>query len=1555
MPLPKEFLDDSQTYSELGFPTGDKDNSQDAVMRDAVLGVATAVPDLINSLADTGKGIYDFTQGNPYEEIEIFDLSAVEEITKGSLAYEIPKALTQFAIPFVGWGKAATTVGVTSKAIKGVKAKAAFETGKAAIVGGLADITAFKAYEDNFFNLFDPLIDKYPSLNNPIYDYLRATTPEEAGFAEAKIRQFVSGIVPGEIIGLTGKAAFKGGQVLKGLIGRLDDVKANKEISKLILGRWAKDNGLNVDGILPTSVEDIDVSKIKKVYAASDDIDNLGDEIIPDPPKKISERLRENLKNVAASDAKALRETQEVLQDATKTTGRQKILPGTAHPTDVNKVRGYDGKWVTKKHFEKVSESRKGANEIRAQFDQPVTETFDSPPKLDLTTDTRGKGDFYHGAADEFKLDSSSHYKAPGLYGQGLYTTDDVTTAGKYQKKNRKLVKTDAKQTVYKITEKQPVKFFDLDQPVPQDIVETLEGLQAQSELYDEVIGRTFDEFKIGSYNKSTGKNPSLGQIFDELKAQNSANEFMPAYEIDNIISDVESKLRDQGFGGFTHQGGKKAGRGKRLHQVKIYWDPQDQLDINKVDVGGGGAVPPRKPPAGSGADVPPDRPTGVSQGKGPLKGTDTTPHQVNKKQVSNTDRQFNFVVKRIKQLKNQGAFSKIKTTEDTIDGGIKLLADSDKLREYAQMYSKIYGMVPTDELNYALAEKMTLITQNTAEINQNLINSINLKKTDLIQQNINELFTSIDDLDEWLRLGIPLRTEQGRGLRAMKIQTKGIDPAEWEKMTPAEKYKFNQVGSDTSADITLDSSTQSLKSQALKKKIQEAFEKSKQTGDFTALNKITNSIKRAEGNPEKIKKLFHSGLFGEYLEQFANPGLRIFNEARINFLLSAPTTQEINFLSGVLETYQGAFELGLGADNLTELKAAYNHLIGLHTDYEFSLKAFKQSWKMEDNFVNPGSVKADYGEKFAISMTGESVMAKHVNRLGKGVRLPSRLMTSMDAMIQSKNIIGATMYEAYMEALDQGLKGAEIDKYIKKQVDAVEQIITQRSGKGIKDDATKRIFDRAKEFGRRSTYTEEIRTDGIIIGKTAAELQRAANKVPFIRAVAAFVRTPTNLIKRQFRRTPVINRFMIELANDLNSLDPIVRQQARGQLRFSTGAGLTFLALGIATKDPFAKVALTGGGPDWTTTEGRKAYRNLVKNKWQPYSIRYLQFNEDGSPKIGEDGKPVYKYYSYKRLDPLSGWIGVMVDSKHILGTVGQNDFDEFTATWTAAFSRNFTDRTYLQGLSDFSSITKDLGKGTQYFEKMIASASLYSNLVRYLKRAPGDILDMVGIDKEDSAPWTARRDTKKRPGDKSLPALLGIRTLLNELSETAPGFGGDLPLKREHITNEYILYPEKAGFDLFNWVIKSESKNHPIFTTLAKLGQELAEPDDVIGDLGIKLTTQEYAELKNTVNTIKIGGLTLDQKLRQYMKTKFFKDNMAIVERIGNPADAKIAVERIMNGIGQTPGLRTINNRFIEKGELEWQKNNLDRRKEYMEKQRKTGVSYSEEFKKIRQESEL
>ena len=56
------------------------------------------------------------------------------------------------------------------------------------------------------------------------------------------------------------------------------------------------------------------------------------------------------------------------LKENLKESTSRKIQPGTPHPTDANKVRGYDSRWVTKKHFDEVTESKKGADEIRKQY-----------------------------------------------------------------------------------------------------------------------------------------------------------------------------------------------------------------------------------------------------------------------------------------------------------------------------------------------------------------------------------------------------------------------------------------------------------------------------------------------------------------------------------------------------------------------------------------------------------------------------------------------------------------------------------------------------------------------------------------------------------------------------------------------------------------------------------------------------------------------------------------------------------------------------------------------------------------------------------------------------------------------------------------------------------------------------------------------------------------------------------------------------------------------------------------------------------------------------------
>ncbi len=392
---------------------------------------------------------------------------------------------------------------------------------------------------------------------------------------------------------------------------------------------------------------------------------------------------------------------------------------------------------------------------------------------------------------------------------------------------------------------------------------------------------------------------------------------------------------------------------------------------------------------------------------------------------------------------------------------------------------------------------------------------------------------------------------------------------------------------------------------------------------------------------------------------------------------------------------------------------------------------------------------------------------------------------------------------------------------------------------------------------------------------------------------------------------------------------------------------GLTVVSLAgaglLLQQDPnfVPPVILTGGGPDWKTKEGMKVWKTMLKNGWQPYSVGYLQKNKDGSPLIGEDGKPVYQYYSYSRLDPLSSWIGLMVDFTVMTGWLTDDEYDEFTADWTGIFStylsRNITDRSYLQLLDDAMKALSDEKEGssrTNFWTKQLAARTPYANFFRYSKQLPGDILDMLGVPKDLSARFHQKRDTKLRAGDKlfgvfptsgedEIPLAGELRTLLNEWSETVPGFGSGLPFLKQHITNEPMLYPQRPGLDLFNWVKTSTSKNHPVFSALSIIGKELREPVDIINGSAtenqiesFRLDTTEYAELRETINTIKspkYGGLNLDQALRKYLETPHYKKNIAIVEQRG-ALNSNIAVTEIYSK------LQEINNHFIQLGENEW-----------------------------------
>lgn len=180
----------------------------------ALRATAAGIVDIPNEI----KHISDFIQGNPYDPNELIDLKALGLEREGDLddaAYQIFKFGSGFLIPYAGFNKALKGIkGI--KALQGIKNYDKIATGaRWFTAGGAADLVGVDAYDENLFNFLADI--ENPVVTNrfvkPIVEYLsapeRPEEGEESNFGEAKLKQFLTGTVFGETIGLTATAATK--------------------------------------------------------------------------------------------------------------------------------------------------------------------------------------------------------------------------------------------------------------------------------------------------------------------------------------------------------------------------------------------------------------------------------------------------------------------------------------------------------------------------------------------------------------------------------------------------------------------------------------------------------------------------------------------------------------------------------------------------------------------------------------------------------------------------------------------------------------------------------------------------------------------------------------------------------------------------------------------------------------------------------------------------------------------------------------------------------------------------------------------------------------------------------------------------------------------------------------------------------------------------------------------------------------------------------------------------------------------------------------------------
>lgn len=207
-----------------------------------------------------------------------------------------------------------------------------------------------------------------------------------------------------------------------------------------------------------------------------------------------------------------------------------------------------------------VSESVKADTDKFKQASAEPTEGTIATPRGTVYKDTRGENRIFHGSPNEITA-NNQHYSTLNIFGQGFYTTDAVDIADGYARRGG------AKQPIfYEVTEKSGVKLYDMEEVVSPELLSKVRR----------AIGRdNFDDLDIPD-------KPNMREIYNSLR-EDSEGLGLSSDDVQEIFDSVRRVLEKEGFEGFTHVGGMATGR--EAHKVRIYWEPEKNLNLKKVEV----------------------------------------------------------------------------------------------------------------------------------------------------------------------------------------------------------------------------------------------------------------------------------------------------------------------------------------------------------------------------------------------------------------------------------------------------------------------------------------------------------------------------------------------------------------------------------------------------------------------------------------------------------------------------------------------------------------------------------------------------------------------------------------------------------------------------------------------------------------------------------------------------------------------------------------------------------------------------------------------------------
>lgn len=515
-------------------------------------------------------------------------------------------------------------------------------------------------------------------------------------------------------------------------------------------------------------------------------------------------------------------------------------------------------------------------------------------------------------------------------------------------------------------------------------------------------------------------------------------------------------------------------------------------------------------------------------------------------------------------------------------------------------------------------------------------------------------------------------------------------------------------------------------------------------------------AILAQHANPRALAKFAEKG--------FAAKSFDVVREVWVNGLLSSPATHFVNMMSNTAVMFSQALERGVAA-RIGQLRGAQGDVVApgeaLAMTYAL-VSGVRDAWTVAAKSFKSGETgwalnKVELPRQHALESStwnvgNDTALGRTIDLLGTTARVPSRFLGAEDEFFKSIGYRMEVHAQALRQATGEGLKGEAMGR-------RMAQLVLE---------PPEHIRIAAADAALYNTFTQQSGAFGQVFMKLR-------ERVPVVSFVLPFIRTPVNIARYTFERSP-----FAPLVGQWR--DDIAAGGARADIalaRMATGSTIMLSALDWADSG-----IITGSGPK--DPGEREAW---MRQGGQPYSIRLGGYT-----------------ISFNRADPFGALLGFAADVSDAArrGEMNEDDLDEWqevVAMATTAVAQVAINKQYLRGISDvFEYMADPTRHGEGYINNLVASFLPFTALTSAVERVGDPTI------REATNPWEAISAKVTGLSDKLPPRL----DLWGAEIKAESGLG--------------------KAYDFFSPMQARKVKPEPIDTEILKLAP-LAAMDNVAG----------------------------------------------------------------------------------------------------------------------------